>query len=68
MIIIIIIDNEGKRNEANSAIGRGKRQNAQEGTERNAEWRRRRRQRGGDLIVGQPSGNVHDLKIGECVM
>lgn len=26
------------------------------------------RRRGGDLIVGQPSGNVHGLKIGECVM
>lgn len=23
---------------------------------------------GGDLIGSQPSGNVHGLKIGECVM
>lgn len=34
-------------------------------SERNVERRRRRL---GDLIGGQPSGNVHGLKIGECVM
>lgn len=30
--------------------------------------RRCEERRGGDLIGGQPSGNVHGLKIGECVM
>ncbi len=31
-------------------------------------WSTGEGRRGVDLIGGQPSGNVHGLKIGECVM